>query len=136
MPRMPATTGRLTLVILAGPFIGTIVYALTVLVSAWPAPWDDVVAIGLVILVFGWPLGTAGSMLSAIVVKIFGLAARQPRRAIEALLLGALTGPLGVAIMVPVLGIPHPPLYVFATIALCGAVALALTTLSFRQGLG
>ena len=132
--RLPVTTGRLVLIILAGPFIGALAYMLVLLaIEGGAQPLGDLFAVGALILVIGWPLGTAGAMLSALVLRLFGLAAAPWRRALELLVLGALSGPLGVAIMAPVLGMHLPPLSVFAILALCGAAALLSTTLPFHR---
>lgn len=129
--RLRPSTGRLVLMVLVGPLVGTLVYVVVALLATLPhVSVEDVIEMGGLMLAMGWLFGLVPAALSALVFRLLGLAPVRSRRFIEAVAIGALSAVVALPVILPVLfGFAMPPVEIILLFALCGAVAFCATAL-------
>ena len=131
----PLSGRRFATIVLLGPFVGGIVYALVAL-SLAPELLGvaDTVGLGLLIVIFGYALGFVPVLLAAIVWRFIPRPSRLLPRAALAALIGAFAGMGGISLLVAVSDLRWPDPGLFGLIGVCGAVALVVTAIPRSGG--
>lgn len=133
--RATISIGRMAFITFVGPLIGILAYLAVGLSMERPPDMGwELLELVVFVLLLGWPLGVVPSAMAAIAWRVIPLPASRMGRLVLALLVGAVAGPLGMALLMKFLLKVEPMTWTLGLMfAGVGALAMAATALPFSR---
>lgn len=127
--------GQMAFITLVGPLVGILAYLVIGLsMERPPAMGLELLELFVFVLLMGWPLGMVPSAMAAIAWRALPLPSSRWGRLLVALLIGAIAGPLGMALLMEFLLKVEPMNWTLGLIfAGVGALSMAITALPLSK---